>query len=878
MNETRTTCPYCGTGCGLRVSGASANVAGQIPAIKVQGDTSHPANLGRICVKGSALDKTMGLQGRLLAPHIKQQRVSWEQALDHAAQRLADIIHQHGPDSVAFYASGQLLTEDYYAANKLMKGFIGSGNIDTNSRLCMSSAVAAYKRAFGEDAVPCNYEDIELADVVVLVGSNLAWAHPVLWQRLAAARAARPDMQIIAIDPRRSTTCAEADLHLAITPGSDSALFTGLVNWLITEGKEDALWRSRTVGRTETAQAAAPWTADKVAEYCGLSRNQVEAFYQLYCKPRRVMTLWCMGINQSATGTDKCNAIINAHLVAGQIASPGCGPFSLTGQPNAMGGREVGGLANQLAAHMDFTPEAIERVGRFWGSNRTAHKPGYKAVELFQAVERGDVKAIWIMGTNPAVSLPDTNQVARALALCECVIVSDITAHTTTAAFADVLFPAQGWGEKEGTVTNSERRISRQRRFAEPPGEARPDWWIIAQIARRMGYEKAFDWSHPHEIFSEHAALTGFENQGERLFDISGLSRLTRTEWEQLQPIQWPVNSHHPAGCSRLFQDGVFAFPDGKARLVPVHPQPPRSTTSKYYPLVMNTGRIRDQWHTMTRTGLVAGLLQHRNKPYCEIHPADASLAGITENSLVRLQSATGWMLCRAVITDAQPAGQVFVPMHWNSQFALQSQPGALITAHRCEISGQPESKFTPVRAQPVTSDWEGVLYASDSVTISGAQWWARAPVPGGWQFWVAGDGCITDWLQQQPWLAGLECRQATDNNIACHLLGFNRGVLNVAFYASPSAPEPDSTLVCASLGKKVDKQTSDQLLAGRSLGDTRGAQTVCSCFGTQARDISQAIASGCHTVSSLGKQLGCGTNCGSCIPELKSLLSQHAL
>lgn len=502
MTETRTTCPYCGVGCGV-----VARVEGE--TVTVRGDEAHPANAGRLCVKGAALGETTGLQGRLLHPVVDGVEVGWSQALGAAGERLRDIIDAYGPQAVAFYASGQLLTEDYYAANKLMKGFIGAANIDTNSRLCMSSAVVGYKRAFGEDVVPCSYEDVESSDLVVLAGSNAAWTHPVLYQRLVQAKHNNPEMKVVVIDPRRTATCDIADLHLALAPGSDAGLFVGLLNVI---------------------QGADAWPISRVAAFCGLSPQDIGTFYDWFMTAPRAVTLYTMGINQSSSGSDKCSAIINVHLASGKFNRPGCGPFSLTGQPNAMGGREVGGLANQLAAHMHFEPEDLSRVARFWGTERLAQTPGLMAVELFDAIARGEVKAVWIMGTNPAVSLPDSHAVCQALAGCPLVIVSEVMNDTDTGRFAHIRLPALGWGEKDGTVTNSERRISRQRAFLPAPGEAKPDWWIVAQVAKQLGYGDAFAWQHPHEIFCEHAALTAFENDGARALNLHDLAALTREE------------------------------------------------------------------------------------------------------------------------------------------------------------------------------------------------------------------------------------------------------------------------------------------------------------------------------------------------------------
>lgn len=556
-----TTCAYCGVGCGVRMQRQDEGFA-------ASGDVTHPANLGRLCVKGSALGETLSLEGRLLQPEINRQSVSWSTALDIVAQGLQQIIDEYGPQAVAFYGSGQLLTEDYYVANKLIKGFIGSGNMDTNSRLCMASAVVGYKRAFGADAVPCNYQDLERADCVILTGSNTAWAHPVVYQRLAQAKKDRPAMRIIVIDPRQTATCDLADLHLSLRPGSDAGLFCGALQAMVDYGAIDyAFLQQHTQGAKATLRTAQHWTLTKTAEFCQLPEAQLLVFYQMIAESEHLVTLYSMGINQSSSGVDKCNAIINLHLATGKIGREGCGPFSITGQPNAMGGREVGGLANQLASHMGFTPADIDRAGRFWRNDNVSRHPGLNAMEMFRAIAEGSIKAVWIMGTNPLVSLPDADRVRAGLARCPLVIVSDIMRDTDTTRAAHICLPALGWGEKNGTVTNSERCVSRQRAFLPPPGEARPDWWIINQVAQRLGFSEAFAYQHPAEIFREHALLSGFENEGSRAFDISGLAHISDEEWDNMSPVQWPVTRSKRHDYSPIKR---FIIPMAKRGLSPL--------------------------------------------------------------------------------------------------------------------------------------------------------------------------------------------------------------------------------------------------------------------------------------------------------------------
>ncbi len=538
----RTTCPYCGVGCGVLASPDGRGGA------MISGDPDHPANFGRLCSKGSALGETLSLDTRLLHPMVRNAdgsltRTDWPTALDNVAEGFRRIVERDGPDAVAFYLSGQLLTEDYYVANKLMKGFIGSANVDTNSRLCMASSVAGHRRAFGADTVPGTYADLDLADLIVLTGSNAAWCHPVLFQRMVKNRRER-GARIVVIDPRRTVTAEEADLFLSVAPGMDSVLFAGLLVYLAdthyldfeyvaahTTGFEAALAQSR---------AIAPDIAS-VAKATGLSGSDILQFFEMFAATKNVVTAFSQGVNQSAQGTDKVNAIINCHLATGRIGKPGMGPFSLTGQPNAMGGREVGGLANQLAAHMGFSALEVDRVRRFWGAPRMAEREGLKAVEMFEAIAQGKIKALWVMATNPAVSLPDAAIVRQALGKLELFVVSEnVLTNDTVASGSHVLLPAAAWGEKSGTVTNSERRISRQRNFIPVAGEARPDWWIVSQVAQRMGFGGAFSYTSAADVFREHAALSAYENEGTRDFDIGAFAGLSEGEFDALAPSQWP--------------------------------------------------------------------------------------------------------------------------------------------------------------------------------------------------------------------------------------------------------------------------------------------------------------------------------------------------
>ena len=823
MTETRTTCPYCGVGCGV-----VASVEGG--AVSVRGDETHPANVGRLCVKGSALGETTGLQGRLLRPVVDGVEVGWSQALGAAGERLAEVIDKWGPQAVAFYASGQLLTEDYYAANKLMKGFIGAANIDTNSRLCMSSAVVGYKRAFGEDVVPCSYEDVENSDLVVLVGSNAAWTHPVLYQRLVQAKHNNPQMKVVVIDPRSTATCDIADLHLALVPGSDAGLFVGLLN--LIQGTDE-------------------WPVERVAAFCGLSPQDIGTFYDWFMTAPRAITLYTMGINQSTSGSDKCNAIINVHLASGKFNRQGCGPFSLTGQPNAMGGREVGGLANQLAAHMNFEPDDLSRVARFWGTERLAQTPGLMAVELFDAIARGEVKAVWIMGTNPAVSLPDSHAVCQALASCPLVIISEVMQETDTSRFAHIRLPALGWGEKNGTVTNSERRISRQRAFLPAPGEAKPDWWIIAQVAKRLGYGEAFAWEHPRDIFCEHAALTAFENNGERALNLGELAALNHEEWDALEPYQWRAGD----------------FP--RRQIVPVDPSLPGARVDALYPLLLNTGRIRDQWHTMTRTGYVPKLMQHIAEPQVEICRSDATRFGLCDGQLARISSPRGVMVARVRLHEGQKRGEVFLPMHWNAAFSRQGKVNALVESRCDPASGQPESKQTAVRIMPWQPGWQGELYARELPELpSSVYWWRKAS-----RLTLATDKPLLPWVMDYASGRGWQL-QVAQTGERSSVLAWHEGQLMLGFWEGTTLPELAHPVIEAAFqSPPVLLAERHALLNGQSVGRVVDpGRIICSCFSVGENAIREAIAGGCDSVSALGQRLRCGTNCGSCVPELKTM------
>jgi assimilatory nitrate reductase catalytic subunit len=881
----RTTCPYCGVGCGLRIAADGA----------VSGDPDHPANHGRLCSKGAALGDTLATDGRLLYPQIAGRNARWDEALDLIAATFKQTIAEHGPDAVALYVSGQFLTEDYYVANKLMKGFIGSANIDTNSRLCMASSVAGHVRAFGEDIVPGCYEDIETADLVVLVGSNTAWCHPVLYQRLAAAKEKR-GTRVVVIDPRRTPTCDIADLHLAIRPGSDVAVFAGLLVHLVEHGACDEAWTNKLAGGFAAAVAAARGSAPSLSEVAAVAdvpAADLAAFYHWFAVTERSVTLYSQGTNQSSAGTDKVNAIVNCHLATGRIGRSGQGPFSLTGQPNAMGGREVGGLANQLAAHMGFADAVdVDRVRRFWNAPRMAVRPGLKAIDLFDALIEHKVKALWILSTNPAVSMPRAARVRAALGACPFVAVSDCW-PTDTTRFADVVLPAAAWGEKDGTVTNSERCISRQRAFRAPPGEARPDWWMLAEVARRMEWPQAFTYRKPADIFREHAALSAFENEGakRRLFDIGALAEVSDEGYEKLAPVRWPL----PRGTSdpwmsakRLFGDGKgFATPDGRARFVPTPYRPPAVPVDDQWPLVLNTGRVRDQWHTMTRTGRLPRLMAHEREPVLDVHPADAEAFHLDDGGLARVESRHGTTVLPVRSSTDLRKGELFAPMHWTDSFTSAGPIGALVGAATDPVSGQPELKATPVRITPVAPHWHGLLLRGSEQVPLGPYYWARAPLERGHAFTLVGWEALPSDSGSKFWISAL-----LDAPAAAELVIYAdpaRGTFRYAsvvgrrleaclFIAATAAALPSREALAAVLGTRLDPETRALVLAGGAVGAGQSAasKTICACFGVGLATLHGAIAQRHLTsVAEIGAALRAGTNCGSCIPELKAILSE---
>ncbi len=754
----KTTCAYCGVGCGVE---ARPNTDG---LLDIRGDKQHPSNYGKLCTKGVALGDTVITDGRLLFPtrfdtkssndgadlssNSKSSNPSrtavdmdWSEATQLIADKFQQAITEFGADSVAFYVSGQLLTEDYYVANKLMKGFIGSGNIDSNSRLCMASSVVGHKRAFGSDTVPICYDDLEHAELVIITGSNLAWCHPVLFQRLRSAKQNNPQLKIVVIDPRSTATCELADLHLPIQSGSDVALFNGLLSYLYQHNKLDLEYINQHTDGFEHALESALQHKD-LSQLTGLASSVIENFYHLFSNSEKVITVYSQGVNQSSQGSDKVSSILNCHLATGKIGKKGCGPFSITGQPNAMGGREVGGLANTLAAHMEFNdPNHHQIISDFWQTDNLATQPGLKAIDLFDAMEAGKIKAIWIMATNPVVSLPNSKKIESALEACPFVVVSDCIADTETTRFADVILPAQGWSEKSGTVTNSERRISRQRRLFPSPGLARPDWWIISQVAKKMGFAKAFDYLHEGEVFKEYARLTAVDNtKGDnRGLTLSGLVDLDTQEYNALTPQQWPVlKKQDHIIHQRMFSDHQFFTPNKKAQFIATTHASPLSHLNAEHPLILNSGRSRDHWHTMSRTGLSARLSEHSPEPYVMIHPETANRHNLKPYDIATIYNDHNQIQARVEISSTVAPKQLFMPIHWNNTTAKNSKPCDLILPNADLDSGQPEFKHTPVNIKPWHYRCEALFISKQTVDLTECDYWVKQKVDNGYLYRIA--------------------------------------------------------------------------------------------------------------------------------------------
>ncbi|MBW1297664.1 nitrate reductase [Aquimarina litoralis] len=690
----KTTCSYCGVGCGII---AKKNAKG---VITVEGDPDHPVNRGMLCSKGMNLHHVVqDKSDRILYPRMRWskghelQRVSWDKALDRAVAVFNTIIDKYGPNSVGFYVSGQCLTEEYYLVNKLTKGFIGTNNIDTNSRLCMSSAVVGYKQALGEDSVPIAYEDIELADCFMIAGANPAWCHPILFRRIEAHKEQNPNTKIIVVDPRKTQSCDIADLHLQIVPGTDVVLYNAIAKRLIDRKKIDKNFIANHTDNFNLLKESIQSTSlTEAAKICGVSVADIKKAASYISNAKGFITLWAMGLNQSSIGVNKNNALLNLSLLTGHIGKPGSGPFSLTGQPNAMGGREVGGMANLLAAHKDLAnKEHRTEVANFWGGKEISEKPGLTATEMFEALESGKLKAVWIVCTNPLVSLPNVNKVEKALKNAKFVVVQDISERSETLEYADLVLPAAGWAEKEGTMTNSERRITYLNKVIDPPGEALPDAEILWKFAQRMGY-RGFDYTSVEEVYKEHCQLTKGTN-----IDITGLS------YDRLKnegSFQWPVPESNHTGTARLFEDKNFYTDTGNAKfVVPRFTKPTSELLTEKFPLILTTGRVRDQWHTRTKTGKVNRLLTHIPHPFLEINQVDAFLRKIKDGDIAIVESKRGKVQVKVKVSDTIGKGVVFLPMHWGKVLGNDyGRANNLTTSIIDPISKEPDFKFSAVQ------------------------------------------------------------------------------------------------------------------------------------------------------------------------------------
>jgi len=950
MQETRSTCPYCGVGCGVIIESDGRAITG------VRGDPDHPANFGRLCTKGSTLHLTASaavtLQTRLLRPQWRArqgdrlQPIGWDAALDNAAGVFGDVIARHGPDAVGFYVSGQLLTEDYYVFNKLAKGLVGTNNIDTNSRLCMSSAVAGYKATLGVDAPPACYDDIHHAQCLFIVGSNAAWAHPILFRRIEDARAANPGMKIIVADPRRTDTAGTADLFLPLLPGTDVMLFNAMLHVMLREGWVDAGYIARhTSGFDAVRTLVDDCTPAHAAEVCGLPEQDIVTAARWFAgvddaapgTRRPSLSLYCQGLNQSSSGTAKNAALINLHLACGQIGRVGAGPFSLTGQPNAMGGREVGGLANLLSAHRDLGNAAHRaEVAAHWGVEDVPTTPGRTAVEMFQAAADGEIRALWIACTNPAQSMPDQATVRRALERAEFVVVQEAFATTATCEYAHLLLPATSWGEKVGTVTNSERRISRVRPAVAAPGEARHDWAAAVQFAQRLErrlrpgaatlfpYDTADAAAGAQAIWNEHR-----ESTRGRDLDITGLS------WPMLDargPQQWPLPEGAPAGRARLYEDGVYPTPDGRARFAAHAWQPLAEPRESRYPFSLTTGRLRDQWHGMSRTGTLGQLFGHAAEPSLQMHPGDMAQRGWVGGELVHVTSKRGSIVVPVQLDATLAPHQVFMAMHWGSEAlsgrSSTGQPlagvNALTTSQFCPGSKQPELKHAAVKVLKAELPWNllAMAWLPEAEALSARQQLAalmrELPFASCVPFSSAGTPAAAGGCRPRTGvLLRGAAHEAPEGDLLTRiesLLGLavpdavryadrKRGQYRVARLSRPETEgrgsEAGTTLEAVLLGGDTRSAgwmrtlLQEELPAGayrRQLlvpsvlppvaVQSRG-KPVCVCLHVTDVAITQTLAacqgSDAERLAQLQGTLRCGTQCGSCVPELKRMVRAGA-
>lgn len=938
MPEVKSTCCYCGVGCGVIIE-TTGSSNGKQEVTGVRGDPDHPANFGRLCSKGSTLHLTanpsLQKQARLGSPAIRKVRgedpidISWSEAINLVANKFAAIILEHGPESVGIYVSGQLLTEDYYVFNKLMKGLIGANNIDTNSRLCMSSAVAGYKQTLGMDAPPCSYEDIDYASTIFITGSNTAFAHPILYQRLEDARKKNPDLKVIVVDPRRTDTAKEADLHLQIQPGTDVALYHGMLYIMLWEKWIDESYiNSYTDGFDALRDLVRDFTPKAVSEICGIKEKDLYEAARLFATTPATLSMYCQGLNQSTSGTAKNASLVNLHLATGQIGKAGAGPFSLTGQPNAMGGREVGGLANLLSAHRDLAnAEHRAEVAELWGVHSVPEKPGLSAIPMFEALRTGKLKAIWVVCTNPAQSMPDLNAVHEGLSKAEFVVVQEAYAHTATTLYADVLLPATTWAEKVGTVTNSERRISKVNPAIDPFESAKHDWEIALEIGRvlekllpgnrKEGVTTLFPYEGPEEIWNEHRASTAGQD-----LDITGLSYQIL---EERGPQQWPMSKGDYFGKKRLYENGIFPTKDKKAHFIAAQYKTTVEQVDARYPFALNTGRLRDQWHGMSRTGSIATLYGHAPEPCVELSPKDASRMNLVNGDLVHVTSRRGSEIFPIKVSEDIASSQAFIAMHWGSEFisgAAGKMPGRGVNGLTCNaidpVSGQPELKHAAVKILPVNLPWHlvafGLFPKNEAFSIQNS---LRSLLP-----YFDSAQCVLFGREQDSELIGVSFKAAhhddpKEESGSEAILGLKKVIK--AFKLEEGSQElvmrysdkrrgvvrlvriKDKVLSAMLTGPKESLASTAWLreylecgLDAKALGwsllmpaskppieiKPKG-KAVCNCFNISAGAMQQSLAkmpSGItldEALSKLQAETLCGTNCGSCKPEIKQIINR---
>ena len=891
VQETKSICCYCGVGCGVIISTEAGKITG------VRGDPDHPANFGRLCTKGSTLHLTTREDLRALYPEVRHKRnelrvrASWDEALDRVADKFAATIREYGPDAVAFYISGQLLTEDYYVFNKLAKGLVGTNNVDTNSRLCMSSAVTGYKATLGADAPPGCYEDIDHAQCIFIAGSNTAYAHPIVFRRIEEARKNNPELKLVVVDPRRTDTASVADLHLAILPGTDVVLFNAMLHVMLWEGWCDLEYiAEHTEGFNALKVTVREFTPQHAATVCGVEADDIVQAAKWFATSKATLSLYCQGLNQSIQGTHKNAALINLHLATAQIGRPGAAPLSLTGQPNAMGGREVGGMANLLSAHRDMSnPEHRAEVAKIWGVAEVPAQPGKTAVEMFEAVRNGQIKAIWIVCTNPAQSMPDLNLINEALGTAEFVVVQEAYRDTETVAYADVLLPASTWGEKEGTVTNSERCISRVRAAVAPAGEARHDWQIAVDFAQRlstrMGKPELLAYPDTESIFNEHRATTIGRD-----LDIGGLSYALL---ENDGPQQWPIPQGEFQGKKRLYVDGIFPTANGRAKFVNTKFVALAEDTNIQFPLHLNSGRLRDQWHGMSRTGKLGRLFSHVEEPLISMNAADMGRRGLSDGDIVQVTSRRGNLSLCVEASEEMRAGQTFIPMHWGSNFMNGLGVNALTTNESDPYSKQPELKHAAVQVAKLELPWQMVAMRKSGALERMA---LLRPLLKNFDYAALGlfgrddelvvlrvahsAAVANELLTEIDAVLGLD-----DANEVMNYRDAKRGISKRALMEEGRLLGVRLTgeTVARDWLKEIIAQGTDAQsmrpwlfapLSSPPAGQIQRGRIVCNCLDVSEQEIMTEFRNG-QDLAAIQAKLKCGTECGSCLPELKRLVAQ---